>query len=422
MSPNTSDPTNVIWNATRMFSAPDPKNTNTTATSVASHGRHSGAANHDEQERRGDEVHDHHERLVRRVAAHADGAPTRAGTRASASVVQCWKCARNRSPTLPTVRADKKSQSSWVNQPWRPQNKRSGSAITSAATKHTSARRSALGAFSRNHFTTKDRPPNARPGKPAFHRRQTAPAHPNGANTLDRSWPRPYRSSTPPPGGDDPSSDTNPRYRPHLDGLRAVAVYLVLLFHAGCERFSGGFIGVDVFFVLSGYLVTQLLLRDLASRGSVRLRPLLRAPLPTPAARRLRGAPRHRHGLLGDRVAVQRAELDQRVQGGVPLRVELVLHRSLDRVLRRQHRAEPGAALLVAGRRGAVLPALAARPRGPLRDHAPPRHRAARHDLGRGRARGGRVARAGRCISAPRARRTRTSAPTPAPTSCSPAR
>ena len=60
-------------------------------------------------------------------------------------------------------------------------------------------------------------------------------------------------------------------YRPHLDGLRAVAVYLVVLFHAGIDRVSGGYIGVDVFFVLSGFLVTQLLLRDVA-RGSIRFR------------------------------------------------------------------------------------------------------------------------------------------------------
>jgi peptidoglycan/LPS O-acetylase OafA/YrhL len=61
-------------------------------------------------------------------------------------------------------------------------------------------------------------------------------------------------------------------YRPHLDGLRAVAVYLVVLFHAGSDRFAGGFVGVDVFFVLSGFLVTQLLLRDLVPSGSIRLR------------------------------------------------------------------------------------------------------------------------------------------------------
>jgi peptidoglycan/LPS O-acetylase OafA/YrhL len=61
-------------------------------------------------------------------------------------------------------------------------------------------------------------------------------------------------------------------YRPYLDGVRAIAVYLVVLFHAGLSSFGGGFIGVDVFFVLSGYLVTQLLLRDLAASGGIRLR------------------------------------------------------------------------------------------------------------------------------------------------------
>jgi peptidoglycan/LPS O-acetylase OafA/YrhL len=60
-------------------------------------------------------------------------------------------------------------------------------------------------------------------------------------------------------------------YRPYLDGLRAVAVYLVVLFHAGWARFGGGYVGVDVFFVLSGFLVTRLLMRDLEASGSVRL-------------------------------------------------------------------------------------------------------------------------------------------------------
>jgi peptidoglycan/LPS O-acetylase OafA/YrhL len=61
-------------------------------------------------------------------------------------------------------------------------------------------------------------------------------------------------------------------YRPQLDGLRAIAVYLVVAFHAGIARFSAGFVGVDVFFVLSGYLVTHLLLRDLASMSRIDLR------------------------------------------------------------------------------------------------------------------------------------------------------
>lgn len=50
------------------------------------------------------------------------------------------------------------------------------------------------------------------------------------------------------------------RYRPEVDGLRALAVIPVILFHAGFELFSGGFVGVDIFFVISGYLITTILL------------------------------------------------------------------------------------------------------------------------------------------------------------------
>ena len=54
-------------------------------------------------------------------------------------------------------------------------------------------------------------------------------------------------------------------YRPDIDGLRALAVLFVLLFHAFPSLLPGGFVGVDVFFVISGYLITGLILRDLES-------------------------------------------------------------------------------------------------------------------------------------------------------------
>src|SRR3954469_6113014 len=56
-----------------------------------------------------------------------------------------------------------------------------------------------------------------------------------------------------------------PPYRADIDGLRAVAVVPVLLFHAKVPGFSGGFVGVDVFFVISGYLITLLILREHAA-------------------------------------------------------------------------------------------------------------------------------------------------------------
>src|SRR5918997_1352597 len=59
-------------------------------------------------------------------------------------------------------------------------------------------------------------------------------------------------------------------YFPGLDGLRALAVVAVLLYHAGLSR-SGGFLGVETFFVLSGFLITALLLAEWRQHGRIDL-------------------------------------------------------------------------------------------------------------------------------------------------------
>jgi peptidoglycan/LPS O-acetylase OafA/YrhL len=61
-------------------------------------------------------------------------------------------------------------------------------------------------------------------------------------------------------------------FRPDLEGLRGVAILLVLLFHAGLPWLGGGFVGVDVFFVLSGFLITGLLVREITQSGRIDFR------------------------------------------------------------------------------------------------------------------------------------------------------
>lgn len=63
----------------------------------------------------------------------------------------------------------------------------------------------------------------------------------------------------------------NKQFRPDIEGLRAVAVLAVVLFHAGVPGFGGGFVGVDVFFVVSGFLITGLLWREASGTGTVRM-------------------------------------------------------------------------------------------------------------------------------------------------------
>ena len=69
-----------------------------------------------------------------------------------------------------------------------------------------------------------------------------------------------------------PGRDPSERFRPDIQGLRAVAVLLVVLFHLWPTRLSGGYVGVDVFFVISGYLITAHLYREIVKTGTVSLR------------------------------------------------------------------------------------------------------------------------------------------------------
>ncbi len=59
-------------------------------------------------------------------------------------------------------------------------------------------------------------------------------------------------------------------YFPHIDGLRALAVLAVLFFHFGTPGFAAGYLDVDIFFVISGFLVSRLILKDFENYGQMR--------------------------------------------------------------------------------------------------------------------------------------------------------
>ncbi|GAA4473520.1 acyltransferase family protein [Enteractinococcus fodinae] len=69
----------------------------------------------------------------------------------------------------------------------------------------------------------------------------------------------------------EPAVKAGSKFRPDIQGLRAVAVGLVLLYHAGLSLFPGGYVGVDVFFVISGFLITGMLVRQAEEHGRIDL-------------------------------------------------------------------------------------------------------------------------------------------------------
>src|SRR5690625_4716043 len=69
----------------------------------------------------------------------------------------------------------------------------------------------------------------------------------------------------------EPAVKAGSRFRPDIQGLRAIAVGLVLLYHAGVPWLPGGYVGVDVFFVISGFLITGLIVREVERTGRLSL-------------------------------------------------------------------------------------------------------------------------------------------------------
>lgn len=86
-----------------------------------------------------------------------------------------------------------------------------------------------------------------------------------------RFGPQNLAEPTPPRRDRSPEHAEPSRFLPHVQGLRAIAVLFVVLYHFWPARLPGGYVGVDVFFVISGFLITGHLMRELTATGTVRL-------------------------------------------------------------------------------------------------------------------------------------------------------
>ena len=148
-------------------------------------------------------------------------------------------------------------------------------------------------------------------------------------------------------------------YLPGLDGMRALAVVAVMVYHANPAWLPGGFLGVEVFFVISGYLITLLLIGEHERTGRVALGAVLAAPGPPAAAGAVHAA-RRRSPCTPRCSGATRSAAARRRHRRAHVRVELVPDLGRPGV-HRVRRLRPAAPPVEPRRRGAVLPAVAAR-------------------------------------------------------------
>ena len=173
-----------------------------------------------------------------------------------------------------------------------------------------------------------------------------------------------------------------------LDGIRALSVLAIIAFHTGLNSVPGGFYGVDSFFVLSGFLITSLLVKEWGGTRDDPAAPLLGRPGPAAPAGAVPAGRRHRHrpGRRARRCwprptsSATPCRPCSTSRTGTPSTAG-VTYFSLS------SQPSPAAAHLVAGDRGAVLPGVAARRAGraQARDGAGARRRASSGALRRGR-------------------------------------
>ena len=109
--------------------------------------------------------------------------------------------------------------------------------------------------------------PEVEPGQPS----EPSAEGSQGPNETDSTAPASAASGSMASAAGKPAPSESPAYRPFLDGLRAVAVLGVFAYHLNRDWLPGGFLGVDIFFVLSGYLITMLLLAEHRSTGRIDL-------------------------------------------------------------------------------------------------------------------------------------------------------